>query len=118
MGSTIEKRITNCSLTKKIIRLHSSGYTLDFYIANDDQIICTQDNSRHNFMHVIINVADQCYDVISHSFKYIHTIETPCGHKGLLMADKIYTTLSLAARQRTLGYQYVQQTAMLSLNGY
>lgn len=106
MGTIIEKRITNCSLTKKIIRLHNSGYTHDFSVVSNNQIVCLQDNCKHCFIHVIINVVDQCYDVMSHSFKYIHTIETPCGCRGLLMADKIYTTLSIAVRQRALDLQY------------
>ena len=106
MGKLSEKRITNCSLTKKIIRLHNEGYTFDFHVISNDQIICIQDGTIHCFLCTAINVLDQCYDVITHTYKYVHTIETACGYKGLLVADRIYTALSIAAKQESLKLQF------------
>ena len=106
MKTLSEKRITNCLLTKKIIDLHKQGYTYDFHVINQDEIVCDQDNSTHYLRCVMIRIIDQCYDVMSHTYKYVHTIDTPCGYKGLLITNKIYTAMSIASRQELLSLQF------------
>ncbi|MDB5023414.1 MAG: hypothetical protein JWP78_1169 [Mucilaginibacter sp.] len=82
----------NRSITKKVIELHNSGYVFDFLIADSLEIICLQDNRYFLFENVLIKIVDQGYDLLSRSYKYIHTIETYCGDKGLLLNDAIYTS--------------------------
>jgi hypothetical protein len=37
-----------------------------------------------------VRIVDQVFDYISHSYKYIHTVETACGVRGLLVIEGIY----------------------------
>lgn len=36
-----------------------------------------------------MRVIDQCFDQLSHCYKYIQTIESGCGKRGVLLADNI-----------------------------
>jgi len=82
-------RRINGSLTKRVIELHHYGYISDFQILDDHRLFCMQDNRFIPVEDVTVKVIDQCYDKLSHTFKYIHTIETCCGEKGLLLAEAI-----------------------------
>jgi hypothetical protein len=86
-------RKLNSSLTNKVIELHNTGYDHDFQLQGQQQILCLQDNRLFNFDNVLIRLIDQGYDNLSHSFKYLHTIDTGCGQKGILMAGKIATLI-------------------------
>jgi len=81
----------NGSITKKVIELHHIGYIFDFLMVDQEEVICLQDNKHFAKENVNVKVMGQGYDLFSHSFKYIHTIETSCGKWGLLLADKVYT---------------------------
>jgi hypothetical protein len=72
----------NYLLTQKIIELHSVGYVFDFFFTGNDRIICLQDNRGFDISDVLISVIDQgfAYD----DCKYMHTIDTSCGTKGIL----------------------------------
>jgi hypothetical protein len=84
----------NGSITKKIIDLHNIGYVFDFLILDQQEVICLQDNRHFSKENVLVKVMGQGYDLFSHSFKYIHTIETNCGKRGLLLADRVHAWLS------------------------
>jgi hypothetical protein len=81
--------MTNAPLTKKIIALHEQGYEQDFQFAGDDLLICIQTNKYYDLTSVALRLEDQQYDHLSYSFKYLHTIETGNGEKGILLADGI-----------------------------
>ena len=78
-------------MTQKIIEMHGKGYELDFQIVEDPSVVCLQDNVAYSLERVQIRVVDQCFDRGSKRFQYIHTIETACGRKGLLVHESIYT---------------------------
>jgi len=90
MSVATAKRIKP-AMTQKIIEMHGKGYELDFQIAEDPSVICLQDNVAYSRERVQIRVVDQCFDRVSKRFQYIHTIETACGRKGLLLHERIYT---------------------------
>jgi hypothetical protein len=79
----------NRSLTRKIIELQALGYGNDFQISGHRGVLCLQDNRYTSIENIRIKVVGQGYDQLSKSFKNIHTIETDCGKRGLLLADKI-----------------------------
>jgi hypothetical protein len=81
--------MTNALLTKKIIALHEQGYEQDFQFAGDDLLICMQTNKYYDLRSVSLRVEDKQYDFLSHSFQYLHTIETGSGEKGILLTAGI-----------------------------
>jgi hypothetical protein len=83
--------MTNAFLTKKIIALHQLGYEQDFQFAGDDLLQCIQTDRYYDMAGVVLRLVDQQYDYLSHSFKYLHTIETGNGEKGILLTDEILT---------------------------
>jgi hypothetical protein len=81
-------RINN-SFTKGIIDLHCKGYELDFQLAGDtDKLICAEHTFPVSTPYDILEI-NQYYDQVTHGFKYVHAIETYCGLKGILVADRI-----------------------------
>jgi len=87
----------NSQLTRRIIDLHDQGYGLDFGINQCRGIVCLQDNREFGLAGVQVRIVDQVYDQFSHSYKYIHTIQTSCGEQGLLIADTFISTAAIAA---------------------
>jgi len=81
--------MTNAYLTKRIISFHEQGYDQDFRFAGDDLLICLQTNKYYELASVALRLEDQQYDHLCYSFKYLHTIETGSGEKGILLADGI-----------------------------
>jgi hypothetical protein len=49
-----------------------------------------------NLEDVNIEVVDQGYDQLSRSFKYVHTIDTGNGERGVLIAEGILTNSTFA----------------------
>lgn len=87
---TVKAPKINSSITRKVIELHNIGYIFDFQILNQQDVICLQDNNHFPKENVQVKMMGQGYDLFSHSFKYVHTIETSCGKRGLLLADQVY----------------------------
>jgi hypothetical protein len=73
------------------MELHDTGFIFDFYVSEGSSFRCVQDNSIYPDTQLLIRVIDQCYDQYCRKFKYVHTIETFCGKKGLLLTSGIYT---------------------------
>jgi len=88
---TVKARKVNGSITNKVIELHNDGYIFDFLILDQLEVLCLQDNKRIPREHVLVKVQGQGYDLFSHTFKYIHTIETTCGKRGLLLTEQVYS---------------------------
>ena len=83
-------RKLNCSLTKRVIELHSKGYDYDFLLLGNQHLLCLQNNSNFKVADVNISVIDQGYDQLSHTFKYVHTIDTGNGERGVLIVEGIF----------------------------
>ncbi len=84
-------RKLNFLLTRRVIELHGQGYDHDFLVAGGRHLICLQNNRNFNVEDVNIKVVDQGYDQLSRSFKYVHTIDTGNGERGVLIAEGIFT---------------------------
>lgn len=80
----------NRVITKRVIELHKLGYDSDFFI-NNKRLICLQSNVKFTLNDVYIQVVDQAYDQLSNQFKYIHTVITCNGDKGVMVIDGIFT---------------------------
>lgn len=89
-------RKLNFLLTRRVIELHGQGYDHDFLVSGDQHLICLQNNKNFNKEDVNIKVVDQAYDQLSRSFKYIHTIDTGNGERGVLIADGIFINSTFA----------------------
>lgn len=83
-------RKLNYSLTRRVIELHRKGYDYDFLLLADQQLLCLQNNSNFKVADVSISVIDQGYDQLSRTFKYVHTIDTGNGERGVLIAEGIF----------------------------
>ena len=83
-------RLVNHRLTRKLILLHNAGYDLDFILLSNHRLLCVQDEQCYSESILTIKTVDQVHDCITNSFKYLHTVETACGKKGILLIEGIY----------------------------
>jgi hypothetical protein len=88
----IKGKKLNHTITARVIDLHGKGYTDDFLPAKDQTLMCIQNSENFAMADLHIKVIDQGFDQLTNTYKYIHTIETVNGDKGLLIADFICTT--------------------------
>lgn len=86
MGQIKHKR-QNWTLTKTIIYLHAKGFTEEFFVKGSDIIHFLTGESIPYFDILLIS---QAFDELTHSYKYIHAIESDCGVKGLLLMDRCF----------------------------
>ncbi|NQX54041.1 hypothetical protein HQN86_10475 [Pedobacter panaciterrae] len=77
----------NCLLARKVIDLHNIGYELDFVVERPGQLTCVQDNRIFSSESVVVILVDQAFDQLSRKFRYIHTVETLLGDRGLLLSE-------------------------------
>jgi len=82
----------NGRITKRVIELHEKGYSMDFHSISKHYYLCLQDSFGFAIDDLVIVVIDQIFDKFSNSYKYIHTVETTTGYKGVLLSDDICTT--------------------------
>lgn len=80
--------LVNQRLTKRIIALHESGYVLDFRFEQTTGTICMEEVDYPLYENFHCCLVDQCFDEFSCSYRYLHTVETFCGRKGLLLSDR------------------------------
>lgn len=83
-------RLVNKELTHRLIKLHANGYDLDFCMTCNDYLICVQNQEQFICESIIIKVVDQVFDFITNSYKYVHTVDTACGCKGIMVMEGIY----------------------------
>jgi hypothetical protein len=88
----IKSKKLNHALTSRVIDLHNQGYTDDFLPSQDQTFVCLQNSENFTADDLSIKVIDQGFDQLTKTYKYIHTIETSNGSKGLLITDFICTT--------------------------
>jgi hypothetical protein len=96
MDQQLSSPKVNGNLTRKVIMLHNQGYDCDFLITIDKRILCLQDNRSFSIGEIFIKIIDLCFDEISRSYKYIHTVETCYGDKGILIDSCICINAFLA----------------------
>ena len=77
-------------MTRRVIELHAQGYDHDFLLLGEN-LFCLQINQDFPLSQVRIKVIDQAYDQLTRSFKYIHTIDTANGQKGVMVTEAIVT---------------------------
>lgn len=87
----------NGSITKRVIELHNLGYDHDFQITGNRALLCLQNNENFPVDAVRIAVIDQGFDQLTQSYKYIHTIDTDSGERGMLMSDCIFTNPGMSS---------------------
>jgi hypothetical protein len=90
-----KNRKLNLSLTKKVIELHAKGYHYDYLLLCNQQLLCVQNDHAVPATAVHIQVVDQCYDPVSRTFKYVHTIDTGNGEMGVMVAETIVTNSAI-----------------------
>lgn len=82
--------LVNSRLTKKLIALQAKGYEYDFNLLRNRKLSCLQDDECFAEECLSVTVVDQVYDFITGTYKYLHTVETACGKKGILLIEGIY----------------------------
>ncbi|MBD1365413.1 hypothetical protein IDJ77_16485 [Mucilaginibacter sp. ZT4R22] len=82
-------KIINCLLTRTIIKLHENGFSEDF-TEEEGIYTCIQCNMQFSSSYIQINICDLVFDDFSGRYKYIYTIESYSGLKGVLIADSPY----------------------------
>ncbi|MBD1362500.1 hypothetical protein IDJ77_01640 [Mucilaginibacter sp. ZT4R22] len=80
-------RKLNNALTMSVINLHDQGYIHDFLPMQNQHFLCLQDSVDFDISDLNIKVMAQGFDQLTKTHKYIHTIETINGSKGLLVSD-------------------------------
>ncbi|MFD2585204.1 hypothetical protein ACFSR6_22090 [Pedobacter vanadiisoli] len=80
----------NVSITKKVIELQEQGYDCDFLLLANGSLQCMQTNLNYPLSAVFIKEREHGYDLFSHSYKHVHTIETGNGERGVLLTEKIF----------------------------
>ncbi|AMR32412.1 hypothetical protein A0256_13750 [Mucilaginibacter sp. PAMC 26640] len=87
--NTLKKnaRKFNSALTMRVIDLHDQGYTDDFMPMKNRHFLCLQDSVDFAVEDLNIRVIAEAFDQQTKTTKYIHTIETINGSKGLLVSD-------------------------------
>jgi len=83
-------RLVNKEFTKTLIRLHNQGYDLDFYMDSKGSLVCAQNGELFPCEYVGVELVNQVYDFIANIFKYVHTVDTVCGTKGIMVMECIY----------------------------
>lgn len=79
----------NKGLTNRVISLHEQGYTDDFLPISNGEVQCVQNGESFAVKGLRVNLIDCSYDLLTHSYQYIHTIDTLAGYRGLLITNGI-----------------------------
>lgn len=80
----------NERMTDRIIELQERGFDMDFQYIGSRQVLCLQNNFIYGSDHLQIMAVEQTYDQFSNSRKYIHSVDTFEGLRGILLAEKSY----------------------------
>jgi hypothetical protein len=83
------KKNVNTRLTKTIIQCHEAGYTEDFVYNGPGIGITDYDCPQVIHQFFTATVIDMGYDTLAGEYKYIYTIVTNCGRKGILVANRL-----------------------------
>lgn len=78
----------NSSITKKVIELQDIGYDCDFLLLANGSVLCIQNNRTYPQNSVLVRQREHGYDLLSQTYKHVHTIETGNGERGVLLTEK------------------------------
>ncbi|PWS33686.1 hypothetical protein [Pedobacter paludis] len=81
-------RKLNSSITKKVIELQDIGYDFDFLLLANGSLLCMQNNRTYLLNSVSVRQREHGYDLLSQTYKHVHTIETGNGERGVLLTEK------------------------------
>jgi hypothetical protein len=87
-----QKRNKTNPASNMVINLHQDGYSYDFSMLKDHNFLCIQDNRVFAHEEVRTTYVNEYYDTVAGCYKFVHAVETYCGLKGLLIADKMNLT--------------------------
>ena len=94
MNSPAKKnRSFSFNFAEKVIELQAKGYHLDYYIGCNRELLCAQNSEAIPSAAVMIDLVGHAYDQLSRRFKYLYTIETCNGEKGVMVADCVFSNL-------------------------
>lgn len=94
MSVIIKPRRINIALTRRVTELHSLGYNHDFILSADSRLLCLQSSMFFLKQTATIELIDQVYDCFFQEFKYIYTVESETGEKGILvLRDILFDTI-------------------------
>jgi hypothetical protein len=97
---TYYSKTLNRSITQCVITLHQKGYTHDFLLTGTGQFQCIQSGESFDMHDLMVSMVDCGFDLLTNTHKYIHTIDTPDGSKGLLITNNILSpAVSLRATE-------------------
>jgi hypothetical protein len=77
-------------IASQIIELHQQGFTDDFIITGEGEIICLQNNATYHIDDIILLLMGHGYDKRFRSYKFIYVVVTSCGLKGLLLENLFF----------------------------
>jgi hypothetical protein len=77
----------NCSLTRMIVKLHEQGYAEDFIELAGDKYLCLNIGREFLLGGIEIRVVNQFFDKNTRTSKYLHTVDTLTGIKGILVSN-------------------------------
>ena len=89
---TSVRRAINRPVTKRLIDLHEKGFVYDFYVKDACSITCAQDGLNFLKHETLIELIDLGYDQLSNAYTYVHSVDTFCGYKGIMMSAEILCT--------------------------
>lgn len=79
----------NNRLTQTIIKCHEAGYTEDFFYNGPSTGIIDHNWPQEIHETFTAAVIDMGFDSLTGEYKYVYTIVTNCGKKGILVANRL-----------------------------
>ena len=79
----------NPRLTELIIGLHEQGYTEDFFMEGQAIYLTAGEKQMNLCLPFTIKDIDEYYDSLNRKYRYVQTVETSCGIKGILISDVV-----------------------------
>jgi hypothetical protein len=70
-----------------IVKLHEQGYAEDFIELAGDKYLCLDIGHEFLLGEIEISVVNQFFDENTRTNKYLHTVDTLTGIKGLLVSN-------------------------------
>lgn len=80
----------NNFLTRRVVELHQQGYCCDFIVLRDRRFFCVQHNLVHDKGLIRIELVDIAYDKLHRQYKYLYSIDTCSGERGILLLNFLY----------------------------
>ena len=85
-------RNLNAKIARRVMEFHVKGFTNDFF--EDGEHILVSFQSSYEIVHgqASVKLIDQYQHKPENDFRYLHSVETTEGEKGLLLSRRIRTS--------------------------